>query len=1738
MITDPVDRIAPTPRFEFNVHGINTDAEKEFKESLYSSYVNKNVGVTTRTIGHPHLYKSHFDVDELENEIADFEESSYAASVKRPRQIDPEDLQAIESEANEVIVDPSKPRESLPTFTVGTNGILNIPTPSIEKVEPYVEKKSAERQHRFLPQKETAKPTLDTVTYVGFVDFTTTIDDTVVIFKPKNTYNTKPSDSFREPKIMPTSAFTRAFQQTRTRPSIAPSSVINLIEKENEVEDSFSTDDDEDVNPLSGLDKLKSLYAQSARQRSSALNTRSRFSPSPSSNIASTPTLKPEIQEQSELVGSEAPVEIISSIGSDVELVFKTLYTTYTFFTTYFRENTTRVNSREEVISNAVTLTNILKSTDLPAISSSCELDSSCQFTSTNTLDLKDFSGGFIGRPNTRPVEESESVRSNAGQKIAGLDLEIDADSVLKTFYTTYTLLSTVFKDGTSSVATITDVYSNVQTNGVPVISSSEAIKPTSKLSFRTPSASVVPSKSNLSVFPIRRLEVSSVLNRQLNSDLTTPESDTTTLEDEVTTIDSETTTAKVTTYEDNVEYVTSETPALTEEATEFSVTEATESSEEISADEVGIVPRTQYTTFTYFTTKFTDGNSSLVTTSEKTVTNIITDENFKPTEVEPSVTIFTTFTYFTTMYEENNKTIVKSNEETLTNFLPATASSDINVQHGAISSNIPIIDASKPTKIEQTVFSLPNPSVEDVESSSSSVFTPSLQSSEDEEDRSTQDTFSTATSPISSSISFEEIDDDLTLTTENDDTTTEPSTEESTRRIVRPSRARGRGSSSRPGTTFTPNIRPILRKPPRLFRPTNQKVSTTVATRTRNSVKPTLIATPASSALNTPQFSSSRFLASASLLNRGQSRFSSSAVRSSGNPSINPSAVLDRGTVSFSATVTPTPGPVPVTSSPFRSRVRGENPFRARLRELKEQRLRKLSNAGRSSPEPNTTDEPNVDSVSLPIPNFPSIPGGNTPIFVSSQRQRVSKAPAIPTQDIEVPDDIALRRQRARDRIRKLFSSRRESLRQSRRKRQIGQMLEISSRQKRQVPFGAEFGSRTREKQSYSLRRSSSYQPQYFLDRYQDIPPPFTAFQTQQKDNNNLYNNNYDNNNDLFSSSSGSSTDSSRVSKNFRRQVPEPVTSSRSRSRSRSRFRGSSSSSSAQTTTSRPISRPRTRFRDSRFRTTAPTTTTENPRFNNRFPPRTFGSSRAIENNRNTNRFSDTRTRESLFSTTSRNRNTNTAQRNSLFDRPKVVDYSDYDYYDYEDTNIQSSDDSVPDFITVTHLVPVATRIPVVEFGRTEFRDILSSSPSLEVVAVTALKSTEISNSPVIYANAQTITPQAGVQEILFDALRATETTRVTFTPTRIRGRRTSFSKIIPSTIYNVETITTQTSQSIDQNQLLNSLIQHLLLGQTPTNPNRPALPVQPVVTPTPATQFVTHTSTYVTTITEESSTELPITFRGREVTTTIVDSSTKVVTATEFSTETIINNNQPLLLPTQALPQFAQIQPTQPPAINQQIASLLPALLGSPLLSQQQQQQQEQALQQKVLQEALLAQQAAQQAAQQLKKQQEELLLQQQQEALNEQLLAEINLDDFTDEDLANLDIDAVLDAVANKNPGLIFPNKNLFDDVIAPTAAAAPRSSLVTIFKSGDNPGEFTSLVSTVFLDANRRIRKREALNPSKPIPIQATQIQKIDSLWGPRGPVEVQLSDIDIESSITVSEEVSLTSSELEMFTETP
>lgn len=125
-------------------------------------------------------------------------------------------------------------------------------------------------------------------------------------------------------------------------------------------------------------------------------------------------------------------------------------------------------------------------------------------------------------------------------------------------------------------------------------------------------------------------------------------------------------------------------------------------------------------------------------------------------------------------------------------------------------------------------------------------------------------------------------------------------------------------------------------------------------------------------------------------------------------------------------------------------------SPFRARLKERQKQRLERLRNKRINL---NKSRESNGEEATeaISIPNFPSIPGGNAPIFVSSQRQTISPNRRPKTEvkldSITVDANTALKKERARERIKALFSRKRQlfgrptpgsdEAAQSRRKRQ-----------------------------------------------------------------------------------------------------------------------------------------------------------------------------------------------------------------------------------------------------------------------------------------------------------------------------------------------------------------------------------------------------------------------------------------------------------------------------------------------------------------------------------------------------------------------------------------------------------------------------------------------------------------------------------------------------------------------------
>lgn len=231
-----------------------------------------------------------------------------------------------------------------------------------------------------------------------------------------------------------------------------------------------------------------------------------------------------------------------------------------------------------------------------------------------------------------------------------------------------------------------------------------------------------------------------------------------------------------------------------------------------------------------------------------------------------------------------------------------------------------------------------------------------------------------------------------------------------------------------------------------------------------------------------------------------------------------------------------------------------------------------------------------------------------------------------------------------------------------------------------------------------------------------------------------------------------------------------------------------------------------------------------------------------------------------------------------------------------YED--IREAPTVYPNFdgtITVTHYVPTEVTIPVVNNGITEQRNIVTAQLSTEVLGPSQYSTVTAGDgkSLVVIVSEVTGTNVQGQAEVTRFLLHETSTTRISHTLTSLGGRRVSQSVIIPTTVYSVENIVSTIQPSLSGNApLANILLSQLLLGQL-GQPN-PLLQSQA----TPTTQYNTRTTSYVTTITKHQSTIIPLTFRGKEILTTLVDSSTDVVTATEFITDTVV------VTPTAAIP------------------------------------------------------------------------------------------------------------------------------------------------------------------------------------------------------------------------------------------
>lgn len=385
---------------------------------------------------------------------------------------------------------------------------------------------------------------------------------------------------------------------------------------------------------------------------------------------------------------------------------------------------------------------------------------------------------------------------------------------------------------------------------------------------------------------------------------------------------------------------------------------------------------------------------------------------------------------------------------------------------------------------------------------------------------------------------------------------------------------------------------------------------------------------------------------------------------------------------------------------------------------------------------------------------------------------------------------------------------------------------------------------------------------------------------------------------------------------------------------------------------------------------------------------------------------------------------------------------------------------------ITITHQIPTEVTVPIVNGKITEYKNLLSATPSLETLPLNQVSTTigPLGNQQLVLAAESTELAENGATKIIRYILHDTPTTTVIFTPTTIRGRKTSFSHVLPSTVYNVEAVTQTIAPEINSNvPLANLLLSQLLLGnqQPAINPflalqgqGFPGLGQQPQ---TPVTEYKTRTTTYVTTVTDARETVLPITFKGQAILTTIVDPTTNVITATEFVTDTVVTTptvlgQTPPQLNSLLLPLLLQQQQQQP--VNLQTANPLlglgqadlAALGGLNNLNISPNQNQHNNLNNDIY-----------------------------SHSPKPNILSDLNSNEDFSEDGQDDEEDLPPPPPATPSRRRSRPK---------PAPAAVPvgppkHTSVVTLYVSGRHPGEFSTVLSTVVSDDTQTVRKREAI-----------------------------------------------------------
>lgn len=1417
--------------------------------------------------------------------------------------------------------------------------------------------------------------------------------------------------------------------------------------------------------------------------------------------------------------------------STDGNSVVSTVYTTYTYFTTFFDDRTTKLLSREEVVSNLVTLTDGQQLTPTSVLAR----DGDHQET-TATPDVS--AGGDRIQPSV--IESSLAETGSSDGVTGGIKKQLFnslANGIIKTFFTTFTFFTTALVNGTTVVSSRIMISSNAVTPTVELTDIDEdlweSLKAQDDKSRSLSTSSVSLATTTLTpTAPLPVAETAEVVPTivvESTSNVTTQSPDTSEIVVDATSPAPEASSSLPAAEEETPSStdISPTPPAATTESIASSPdpvseipTEAPEIDPSTTSDDLAL-PNTFYTTFTYFTTFFTEGTSNIVS-REETITNVMTDaesmaEATMMTPVLPvfPITYYTTYTYRTTSFVDG-ETIVSTREETISNVVTPTAAA------GEAS-----VEAIEPTAVDSAIEVTPTPSIDpglithyttftyftttfeaDTAIVSSSLETitnivpveptelstpngaRNIGNNQDigqllgdiSDDggkfvnqptgllttmRSTQvnngittlfttdvlGTFIngqyarilesssevlTAGSPrlptvIVAATGVEDVEA-TDLFPNNNNAELEGSIQQTDSDEDGKGRVTTRLSGPLRSRTFTPSIRPFTQRvrPPLSVSKKPRPPFTSGAAGSSSNDGDNVVASSA--------FPVSAAGGSLSSTNRfSSSRFRPSSITSSGT-GISPSNTVDgssrsqffrlRGSsLSAGSSINPTPVVPASTSRTFSSSIRSSLGGPRRPSTLQASSLRPALSTSRFS-RPTTassieeeesstgTTEETVEAVTTPPrPSFsPRRPSpsrlnaasdsasssASTPAAVSPPSRRnfpFSRGSPRPQVAEKAPVETSTRPVESNSDSETPSTSRPRFVRPPKvtfteKPRPIirlptrpGSRRVVESQQE---PEAAP--SNTEEVTLERTKRQSNWEYYFYDPAHYRRPSRQQSSRSRTRTNSRVVDDyDYDQRQTTWD--------------DFDYDADEEVVVVTKRPSSSTRTSSKQSSSSRVTT-----AKPRTRTSSSSSSKQSGVSRMRKP-----VPEELAGTSNKKTSSVTSRRgeiSSNTRprTKTSFPTTTER-----TTRRFGNTRKPSSRNRLPADDEEEISGNSLQSGGSAPLLsapLQVTHKVPTEATIPVINNGVTEFKTVITASPSVELL--TQYQTTKVSGTWRYYASEISSTPSPGVTVVTQFVLKPSETSTVTFTPTTIRGRPTSFSHLVPSTVYEVEPVVSTISDPVAST---NSLLQQLLLGGLQQAGG------------VPVTSYSTHTTTYVTTLTEHKTTKIPITLRGQEIFTTIVGSSTSVLTVTEFSTQTIVTG-------------ATATEMAANPLVN-----LLPALLGNPLLAGQLLQPQVQPSQ--VL--PIVPTQAPQLV----------VTLPPQEKDLEEFLEPEIEPEQ-------------------QEEPVSV---------VIEP-AKPVPQTSVITLFLSGRRPGEFSSILSTITLDggSDSSVVKREASPSDAPEVLQ--------------------------------------------------